>query len=601
MSFYELPKNWEIRKLGEVCEIVGGGTPSRANKSFFGGNILWLTPTEIDKVVVKTIFDSREKITELGLQKSSAKIIPAGSVLLSSRATIGNVAIAGTEFTTNQGFASFICPARLYNKYLAYWLKCIKKTLNDNAKGTTFKEISKSEIKNLTFPLPPLAEQERIVAKIEELFSELDAGTESLKRARQQLKIYRQAVLKWTFEERKENYKHYLLKDISEKIQIGPFGSQLHREDYIENGIPLINPTHIKAGKIVADSSYTITVEKRDSLQNYILQNGDVIMGRRGEMARCGLVTEKENGWFCGTGSLYFRPNSKLVDSTFLHNYLTSDPVKKYLEENAGGTTMANLNGKIVKNIPIFLPSIAEQQRIVQEIESRLSVCDKLEETIHTNLKQAEALRQSILKKAFEGKLVKPKAIEKPKRTAFYQMQTLGLIVNRSKQNRIRHGEMTLAKYAFLADKIYGVPIYDCYERWHLGPYPTDIKKTVNNKEYFKTENHSIRVLNEEKLFKYHNEYKEQIENAVDELANIFSSFEAKDRSHKTELLATVCKVIEDIQTTKIEAVRQSMAEWKIELKDNKFKNKAEKFDEAKTAKCVAFIVKNGWDKKLIK
>lgn len=196
------------------------------------------------------------------------------------------------------------------------------------------------------------------------------------------------------------------MKDVSEKIQIGPFGSQLHREDYIENGIPLINPTHIKGGQIAADSSYTITVEKRDSLPNYILQIGDVIMGRRGEMARCGLVTKKENGWFCGTGSLYFRPHSKLVDSTFLHNYLSSEPVKKYLEENAGGTTMANLNGKIVKNIPIFLPLLAEQQRIVEEIESRLSVCDKLEKTISASLKQSEALRQSILKQAFEGKLV---------------------------------------------------------------------------------------------------------------------------------------------------------------------------------------------------
>jgi type I restriction enzyme, S subunit len=128
-------------------------------------------------------------------------------------------------------------------------------------------------------------------------------------------------------------------------------------------------------------------------------------MGRRGEMGRCGLVTEKEQGWFCGTGSLYIRPNKKVVASKFLYHFLQSQPIKKYLEKNAGGTTMANLNLKIVNNIPLLLPTIEEQQQIVQEIESRLSVCDKIEETITGSLEQAEALKQSILKEAFAGKL----------------------------------------------------------------------------------------------------------------------------------------------------------------------------------------------------
>lgn len=163
---------------------------------------------------------------------------------------------------------------------------------------------------------------------------------------------------------------------------------------------------HIQEGKIVANRAYTITKKKKDSLPNYILKKGDVIMGRRGEMARCGLVTEKEDGWFCGTGSLYLRPNKRLIDSKYLYCFLTGDTAKSYLEEKAGGTTMANLNLKIVNNMPICLPSIDEQIKVVHEIESRLSVCDKIEETIESSLQQAEALRLSIIKKAFEGKLV---------------------------------------------------------------------------------------------------------------------------------------------------------------------------------------------------
>ena len=122
-------------------------------------------------------------------------------------------------------------------------------------------------------------------------------------------------------------------------------------------------------------------------------------------MGRCGLVSRKEAGWFCGTGSLFVRPDTTIANSKFLYYILQSQPTKKYLEENAGGTTMANLNLKIVGSIPVVMPALEDQILIVQEIESRLSVCDKIEETITSSLTQAEALRQGILKQAFEGKL----------------------------------------------------------------------------------------------------------------------------------------------------------------------------------------------------
>ena len=283
------------------------------------------------------------------------------------------------------------------SKFLFHSLFTIK--IEDKGYARHFQLIEKE-----LFPLPPKPTQEAIVAKIEELFSELDKGIENLRTAQQQLKTYRQSVLKWAFVN--DTFKDFILKDVTQKIQIGPFGTQLHKEDYIENGVPLINPTHIKGGFIVTDTSFSILISKRDSLPNYILKEGDVIMGRRGEMGRCGLVTRKEAGWFCGTGSLYFRPDVGKVNPVFLYYNLSSQPVKKYLDDNAGGTTMANLNLKIVNDIPISLPSIEEQNIIVQEIESRLSVADKMEETITQTLQQAEALRQSILKKAFEGRLI---------------------------------------------------------------------------------------------------------------------------------------------------------------------------------------------------
>ena len=406
----DLPKNWEIVKISKVGELLRGVNYKKeeAVNEPKDGYVPVLRGNNINGDLN---FDDLVYVLQKNV--STQQIVKANDIVFAmssgSKHLVGKSAKAKADFNGSFGaFCGLLRPNDNVNKsYLAYFFKSsyYKKYISEISKGTNINNLKREHILDLEFPLAPDQEQNQIVEKIEELFSELDKGIENLKTAQQQLKVYRQAVLKWAFVN--DTFKEYIANDITEKIQIGPFGTQLHKEDYIENGIPLINPTHIKDGLIVSDKSFTILESKRESLPNYILKEGDVIMGRRGEMARCGLVSKKEAGWFCGTGSLYFRPNLKLVDPVFLYHNLRSEPVKKYLEENAGGTTMANLNLKIVNNIPISIPSIEQQKAIVLEIESRLSVCDKMEETISTSLQQAEALRQSILKRAFEGKLVK--------------------------------------------------------------------------------------------------------------------------------------------------------------------------------------------------
>lgn len=605
----ELPKNWEIKELREVCHAVTGTTPPKTDKNNYGNDVPFVKPPQI---VDRPISDAPEKLSFKGSKK--ARILPAFSVLVTCIGNLGRTAINKVPVAFNQQINALLPTPTLNSYYLFYQAQSplFRKQLEELSSATTVAIVNKGKFETIKIPLPPLAEQERIVAKIEELFSELDAGLESLKTARRQLKIYRQAVLKWAFEGKLTNANlndgelpaGWKFAKLGEVIAQPKYGTS-KKCDYKFQGKGVLRIPNVGNG-LVDDSDLKFASFDEKEIETYSLKEGDLLTIRSNGsvdlVGKCALITKRDEEYLYAGYLICLRPLKEFINPKFLLNVLSSSQLRNQIESKAKSTSgVNNINSDELKSLVIPICSLEEQQRVVQEIESRLSVCDKLEETIHTNLKQAEALRQSILKKAFEGKLVKAKAIEKPKRTAFYQMQTLGLIVNRSKQNHIRHGEMTLAKYAFLADKIYGVPIYDRYERWHLGPYPTEIKKTVNNKQFFKTENNMIRVLNEEKLFKYHNEYKEQIENAVDELAEIFSSFDAKDRSHKTELLATVCKVVEDVQTTEIQVVRQSMAEWKIDLKNNKFKNKAEKFNEDETAKCLAFIVKNGWDKKLIK
>lgn len=285
--------------------------------------------------------------------------------------------------------------------YLYYFLQGKYALLNTKKKGTGTPHLDANILNQQKLIVPSVTEQEHIVAKMEELFSELDNGVETLKKTKLQLEVYRQSVLKQAFETYADMVE---ISYIVEDIRIGPFGTALHKEDYIVNGIPVINPQHIKHNAICASNKITVSTEKAKELNSYRLKENDVIMGRRGEMGRTAAVTSKETGWICGTGSIRFRLKEE-YDAGFYAQILSSPRVVHYLEENATGTTMKNLNEEIVKHIPVPRITRKQQEAIQSKLDAALSVCDNLEKTVNIALQQAEAMRQSILKKAFEGAL----------------------------------------------------------------------------------------------------------------------------------------------------------------------------------------------------
>jgi type I restriction enzyme S subunit len=172
---FEIPESWEWVRLGEVGSIVGGGTPKTAVKEYWeGGTIPWLTPADLSNYTDKYISRGKRNITPLGLKESSAQLMPKGTVLFSSRAPIGYTVIAQNEISTNQGFKSCIPFIIDMNEYLYYYLIYSAKLINENASGTTFKEVSGTEVSKLILPLPPLAEQKRIVEKVDMMMEILD-------------------------------------------------------------------------------------------------------------------------------------------------------------------------------------------------------------------------------------------------------------------------------------------------------------------------------------------------------------------------------------------------------------------------------------------
>jgi type I restriction enzyme S subunit len=176
-----LPESWRICKLSDIGEIVGGGTPRTSQQSYWNGEIPWITPADLSGYTGKYIAEGSRKITQKGLSESSARLMPTGSVLFSSRAPIGYCVIAENEVCTNQGFKSIIPFITGFNEYIYYYLKSQVDEIRSRASGTTFKEISGSEFGNTIITLPPLPEQHRIVAAIEAAFEQLDNISESLK------------------------------------------------------------------------------------------------------------------------------------------------------------------------------------------------------------------------------------------------------------------------------------------------------------------------------------------------------------------------------------------------------------------------------------
>ena len=290
----------------------------------------------------------------------------------------------------------------LLDNWLVYYLN--HSDLNDFVTGLTVPKLNQGNLREISVPLPPLAEQRRIVGILDEAFEGIATTKSNAEKNLQNARAVFESHLNAVFTRRGKGWVEQKLVDVSESISTGPFGTMLHKSDYISNGIPLVNPMNIVESRIVPSSRMMVSTETRERLCSYVLQTGDVVIGRRGDLGRCALVTDTEAGWICGTGSFFLRL-SKAIGGKYFVALFSSRKFRKRLESSAVGSTMSNLNHSILKELLIPVPPIAEQESIMARADEMLCEVARLESIYQQKLAALEELKKSLLHQAFTGEL----------------------------------------------------------------------------------------------------------------------------------------------------------------------------------------------------
>lgn len=388
-------QGWTYKKIKDIGMVVGGTTPSTSNPSFWGGDLCWISPAELHGE--KYLYDSVKKITKEAVVSKSLKQLPVGTVILSSRAPIGKVTINKVPMYCNQGFKCVICGPELYNEYLYYWFWGNTSFLNSLGTGATFPEISKTVVENIIIPVPPMEEQERIVARLDAAFAQID---ELRANAEKQLAEAR-ALFNAALNEEMKPKKGWEEKKLGEVCSIARGGSPRPIKQFITNSAEGLN--WIKIGDTDPQGKYIYSTKEKiisEGLKksrwvkdNDFLLSNSMSYGRPYIMKTNGCI---HDGW------LVIRDYQRSLFIDFFYYLLISPFVQQQFKTKAQGSTVSNLNTDRVADVNIGFPQIGDQERIAERLDGLSERVKELEEIARTTVKECDALKQSILRETFE-------------------------------------------------------------------------------------------------------------------------------------------------------------------------------------------------------
>ncbi|MGJ0638184.1 restriction endonuclease subunit S [Xenorhabdus bovienii] len=461
MAEEKLPYEWGKSHINDIATVVAGGTPKAANPENFtepGTEIAWLTPADLSGYTDKYIKYGARDLSELGYNSSSAKLMPKGTLLFSSRAPIGYVAIAANEISTNQGFKNFIFTEHIDASFAYYYLRNIRNLAESLGTGTTFKEISGATAKTLPFIIVPLSEQKIIAQKLDILLPQVNSIKVHLEKISQVLKQFRQSVLnaavsgKLTEEWKNNNYcelsYHYIARLDSERerlktkrflkksfgprqnakplfanlpktwmwvnfehiarhdnnaLKAGPFGSALKKSDCVNVGYKVYGQEQVISGN-EALVTYYVTEDKYRQLESCAVEQGDILISLVGTIGKVLILSDKSELGIINP-RLVKLSLQKEIDRKYIKFFLESSVSHGFFKGFSHGGTMDILNLSILKELSIPFPPLEEQTEIVRRVEKFFAWADSIENQVKQAQLRVNNLTQSILAKAFRGEL----------------------------------------------------------------------------------------------------------------------------------------------------------------------------------------------------
>lgn len=360
----------ERYKLGDICEIVSGSTPKTSIEEYWDGDVKWITPAELDDDSY-IITDTVRKITDLAVKKTGLSSFPEGTVILSSRAPIGKVAIAGCEMYCNQGFKNLICTEKIYNRYLYWFLKGNTEFLNTLGRGATFKEISKQIVANIEINVPAYDKQLEIVAHLEKVSEIIKLRKQEIQKLDEFIKARFDELFGTSTPNDIDSEDYVSVANVCSSMMIGPFGSALHKPEMSTTGeVFVLGTDNAVKNEFAVKEERFISSEKYSELTKYTVKGGDVIITMMGTIGRVAVIPDGFHKAIISSHLSCLTPDVNIIYPRFLHAVLTlDDGISLQIAQQKKGAIMSGLNLGIIKNLRFKMVDKEKQKVFLDFVE----------------------------------------------------------------------------------------------------------------------------------------------------------------------------------------------------------------------------------------
>jgi len=391
-----MKQDWQIKKLGEVCEVIAGQSPEGKFYNTVGEGLpFYQGKKEYGEKYIRDPKTWTKKVTKEAF---------AGDILMSVRAPVGPVNFATQKICIGRGLASIRAGDLIDKEFLFYFLNNKEKELEGNS-GAVFNSINKDQIKQIPIPLPPLSEQKKIVEVLDQAFAGIEQSRQNTKQNLKNAKEIFESYLQGVFENNGEDWEEKKLGDICKFVR-GPFGGSLKKNIFKPSGYAVYEQQHAIYDQFV-EIRYFIDEVKFNEMKRFELNEGDLIMSCSGTMGRVAIVPKGIKQGIINQALLKISTDKKILN-TYLKWWMESESFQNSLKKYSGGAAIQNVASvSILKSIEVPLPSIKQQQNIVHQLDALRAETQKLEAIYTQKLNALDELQKSLLQKAFAGELVK--------------------------------------------------------------------------------------------------------------------------------------------------------------------------------------------------